>query len=113
MKYVFMFTRAGWEDSASDDEQQKRYASIEQWFGRLAGQGKYREGNRLLPPHTATTVVLTGSGSSIVDGPYMEAKETIGGYGVFEVADLDEALAIARTFPSPDTKVEIRPVVQR
>ena len=47
------------------------------------------------------------------DGPFIEAKETIGGYGIFEVADLDEAIAIARTCPVPIGKVEIRPVVER
>ncbi len=43
----------------------------------------------------------------------MEAKESIGGYGILEAADLDEAIAIARTFPSPSSKVEVRPVIER
>jgi hypothetical protein len=43
----------------------------------------------------------------------MESKETIGGYGIVDVVDLDEALALVRTFPSPSGKVEIRPVVER
>jgi hypothetical protein len=43
----------------------------------------------------------------------MEAKEAIGGYGIVDVADLDEAIAIGRSFPMPDGKVEVRPVVPR
>ena len=49
----------------------------------------------------------------MIDGPLMEAKETIGGYAIVDVADLDEAIAIFRTFPSPEGKAEVRPVVER
>lgn len=113
MKYMLMFTRAEWQDTASEDELRKMYADMGEWWGRLASQGKVGEGYPLQPPHTATTVVLNGGQSTIMDGPFMESKETIGGYGIFDVADLDEALAIARTCPVPIGKVEIRPVVQR
>jgi hypothetical protein len=46
----------------------------------------------------------------VVDGPFIEAKEVIGGYAIVEVADLDEALQMAKTWPG-QTSVEIRPVV--
>ena len=113
MKYMVMFTRADWEDTAPEAERQQLYARIGEWWGRLAGQGKIVEGYQLQPAQTATTVVLDHGASTIIDGPFMEAKETIGGYGIFEVADLDEAIAIARTCPVPIGKVEIRPVVER
>ena len=43
----------------------------------------------------------------------METKETIGGYGIIDVPDLDSAIAIARTWPAVGHKVEIRPVAAR
>ncbi|MGH2366299.1 MAG: YciI family protein [Chloroflexota bacterium] len=43
----------------------------------------------------------------------MDAKEAIGGYGILEAADLDEALAVVRTFPVPDGKAEVRAVIER
>jgi len=43
----------------------------------------------------------------------MEAKEAIGGFGILEVADLEEALAIVKTMPAPDGKVEVRPILER
>ena len=113
MKYMLMFTRAEWEDNAPKEEQQKLYAAIGEWWGRLRGQGKITEGHLLQPAHTATTVVLGSGQSTILDGPFMESKETIGGYGIVDVADLDEAIAIARSFPSPAGKVEVRPIVPR
>jgi hypothetical protein len=44
----------------------------------------------------------------VVDGTFIEAKEVIGGYAELEVADLDEALEIAKTWPGR-TSVEVRP----
>jgi len=113
MKYMVMLTRGEWEDTAPEDEKQKMFATIGEWWGRLAGQGKIVEGYQLQPAHTATTVVLNHGQSNIIDGPFMESKETIGGYGIFDVADLDEVIAIARTFPVPNGKAEVRPVVER
>jgi hypothetical protein len=58
-------------------------------------------------------VILDHGSSTIVDRPLLEAKEAIGDYAVVDVADLDAALALARSFPMPDGKVEVRPVVER
>ena len=58
-------------------------------------------------------MVLDGESSSLIDRPLLEAKEAIGGYAVVDVPDLDAALALARSFPVPDGKVEVRPVVER
>jgi hypothetical protein len=49
----------------------------------------------------------------VSDGPFVEAKEVLGGYGLIEVADLDEAIALAQTWPALQVdgeSVEIRPV---
>ncbi|MDQ6742344.1 MAG: YciI family protein [Candidatus Dormibacteraeota bacterium] len=43
----------------------------------------------------------------------MESKESIGGYGVFDVPDLDAAIEVAKTWPAPGHRIEIRPVVER
>lgn len=113
MKYVVMFTRGDWEDSAPEAERQRIYGEIGRWWGELASRGKIVGGHQLQPPETATTVVLSNGRSTIVDGPFMESKEGIGGYGVFDVTDLDEVIALVRTFPSPQSKAEVRPVLER
>ncbi|MGI8552301.1 MAG: YciI family protein [Dehalococcoidia bacterium] len=113
MKYMLMLTRGEWQETGSESEKQQVFAQIGDWWGKLAGQGKLGEGYHLQPPQTATTVVLNRGQSTLIDGPFMEAKEIIGGYGILEAADLDEAIAVARTFPMPNGRVEVRPVVQR
>lgn len=114
MKYMVMLTRGEWEASAPPAEQERIFAEIGAWWGRHVEEGTIVEGHQLQPPETATTVVLgSGGNSTLIDGPFMEAKEAIGGYAIVDVADLDEAIAVFRTFPSPSSKAEIRPVVQR
>lgn len=113
MKYVLLLTRGKWQEQAPDADRDKVYAELGQWFGALRAEGKMVDANQLQPPGTATTVVIDGGGSMLIDRPLMEAKEAIGGYGILEVEDLDEAIAIARTFPVPDGKIEVRPLVER
>jgi hypothetical protein len=61
----------------------------------------------------ATTVRIEGGRRRIVDGPYMETKEQLGGFALLEVADLDEALAWAERTPwnADGCTTEIRPVM--
>lgn len=86
------------------------YGRIYEWFGANAAVIT-DSGAELLGPETATTV---RSGGVVVDGPFSEAKEVIGGFSVIDVADLDAAIALARTWPAlaaPGVSVEVRPMV--
>jgi hypothetical protein len=113
MKYMLLLTRGEWQESGPADNREKVFADIGEWWGRLRSEGKMVGGHQLQEPGTATTVVLERGKTVLIDRPLMEAKEAIGGYGILEVADLDEALAIVRTLPTPDGKVEIRAVIER
>jgi hypothetical protein len=113
MKYMLLLTRGEWQESGPEEERQKVFAEIADWWGRLSAEGRMVGGHQLQPPGTATTVVLEHGKSVILDRPLLEAKEAIGGYGILEAADLDEAIAVARTLPTPDGKVEVRAVVER
>ncbi len=70
-------------------------------------------GEELQAARTATTIQWKDGEAVITDGPFIESKETVGGFGIIEVANLDEAIAIAKSWPAPGHKVEIRPVVVR
>ncbi len=109
MKYMLMFVRQddGWEETASSEEMQATFARIGQWWGEHSAAGVIQEGHQLQPATTATTVApRTGV---VTDGPFLEAKESIGGYGIVECADLDAAIALAKTWPG-NNRVEIRPL---
>ncbi|MGH7820957.1 MAG: YciI family protein [Candidatus Binatia bacterium] len=65
---------------------------------------------RLSATETSTTVRGTGRGITVVDGPFAETREQLGGLHVIDCADLDEALAYARTYIAAGGTVEIRPL---
>jgi len=112
MRYMLLMVRddAEWE-ALSDSE--RDYESILRWWMGVAERGVLRDGGELQPARTATTIRWEGGKPLTMDGPFMEAKEAIGGYGVIEAEDLDAAIAIARTWPARGHKVEIRPIVPR
>ncbi len=78
----------------------------------LIAAGVMRGGNALQPALTATTVRVRGGQREVHDGPYAEAKESLGGYYIIEVDDLDQALAWAARNPAASSgAVEVRPVL--
>lgn len=78
------------------------------WYDGLAARGKVTHGQ----PLALTGRMVTGAARTVIDGPYAEAKETVAGYFMLNVADLDEATAIAKECPSLSlgVTVEIRPI---
>lgn len=113
MKYVLLLTRGAWQENGSEQELAEVFGEIVKWFAEHRGNGTIVEAQQLQAPHTATTVVLEQGKASMIDRPLLEAKEAIGGYAVVEAPDLDAALKLAATFPAPDGKIEVRPLVER
>ncbi len=74
--------------------------------------GIYVGGNRLEDPSTATTVTMRDGKRIVSDGPFAETKEVLGGYCMFDCANLDEALDWAARCPAAHMgfKIEVRPV---
>ena len=67
--------------------------------------------NRLRPTSAATTVRTVDGQTKVLDGPFAETKEQLGGYYLIDVADLDAALAWAARCPGASHGVvEVRPV---
>ena len=84
------------------------YLAIGQSPGVLGGE-------QLQPVETATTVRVEGGQTLLSDGPFVEAKEHLGGYYLVEADDLDAALEIAARIPAARMggAIEVRPVVER
>jgi hypothetical protein len=113
LKYVLMFCAEGDDvsrfEAMSPEEQADQYQRVGRWFAENGG--RITGGNQLAAPRLATTVRFDGGGRPLVtDGPFLEANEVIGGYAEVEVEDLDEALAMAKSWP-PRGTVEVRPVL--
>jgi hypothetical protein len=111
MQYVMLIADDPSAPAFSESEQQAVYQKIGEWWGELAAKGKIVGGHELQGADTATTIRLRGGETLVTDGPFVETKEIIGGYGVLDCADLDEAIAIAKSWPAPNAVLEVRPVV--
>ena len=111
MKYVLMFVET--EQFAADlaaldePERERAYGRVQQWFAEH--HDKITHHTHLLPANTATTVRLDRGEPLVSDGPFVEGKEIVSGYAEIDVADLDEALRIATSWPACPI-VEIRPI---
>jgi hypothetical protein len=94
----------------SEDEQHAVFAdyqAINQTAGVTPGLG-------LDDPTTATTVRVQDGKTLTTDGPFVEIKEAVGGYLLFEADDLDAAIDLASRIPAARLggAVEVRPTVQ-
>ena len=77
----------------------------------LRQQGRLLDSQMLAEVPTAKTVRSRRGQVTVLDGPFAEAKEVLGGFNLIEAADMDEALAIAKKFPWTRVgSVEVRPV---
>ncbi|MCB9762765.1 MAG: hypothetical protein H6739_23390 [Alphaproteobacteria bacterium] len=74
--------------------------------------GKLVGGNVLAGPDQGVTLRVRDGQRQIQDGPYADSKEALGGYMVFEVESMDEALELAAACPAvAEGAVELRPVI--
>ena len=109
-KYVLMFVGDDeWLETTPKEQVQKGYAAVGKWWNDLQKKGVITSGNELTHGDTATTVRRVNGAMTVFDGPFMESKEHVGGFAMIEVPDLDEAIAVAKSWPGGD--VEVRPIV--
>ncbi|UPK73972.1 YciI family protein [Nocardioidaceae bacterium SCSIO 66511] len=92
------------EDLAADPVHQA-------WADDLRRRDAFLVGVRLRPTETASTVRVRADETLVSDGPFVETKDFVGGVVIIDVADLDEAVAVAAGHPYARTgSVEIRPL---
>lgn len=114
MKYMALIyedpTGAPPPDSAKWGPLMQRYIDL---AVQLREAGKWVAGEGLSGPDRATTVRRRNGALETMDGPFAETREHLGGFYLFEAADLDEAIAWAAQIPSVDWgSVELRPVME-
>src|SRR5438094_3753993 len=104
MKYVLLFvgTMEDQErfENMPPDQMAAGMKEAERWFDEYSRAGKILGGEQLKGPQTATTVRFNDGKPIVTDGPFIEAKEIIGGLAVVEVKDLAEALEMAKQWPA-------------
>ena len=112
MQYLLMLyaEEAGWS-KLTKAQQEQGVAAYAAYTEALKKAGVWKGSNRLQPISAATTVRVANGKSQVLDGPYIESKEQLGGYYLIDVPDLDSAISWASRCPGASHGViEVRPV---
>lgn len=108
MKYMLLI----YEDDADRvANMEERMPHCSAYVDDMKQAGVYVVGERLRAVSSITSVRVTAGKTQLIDGPYAETKEQLGGFHVIDVPDLETALAWAAKCPSAGRGVvEVRPI---
>jgi hypothetical protein len=112
MKYMLMiFGNEAARQAASKEQNAQMTAAYGAYSQALVKAGVMVGGDRLQPVSTATTVRVANGKTEVLNGPYAETKEQLGGYYIIDVPDLDAALSWAARCPGASHgALEVRPI---
>lgn len=113
MKYMaLIYTNAAKEPQYGTPEGEAMMAQYKAATAVYIRDGVLRGGDALQPASAATTVRVRGGKTETLDGPFAETKEQLGGFYIFECADLDAAIKYAAMIPgAAHGGVEVRPMM--
>jgi hypothetical protein len=109
--FMLLYRTDEWYNQLSREELQKLINQNKAWFERLTAQGKAVPGRAL----ERRGVTVSGKkGAFVMDGPFAESKEAVGGYLILDVDTIEEAIAIAQSSPglAYGGSIEVRPVAE-
>ncbi|HEX4731113.1 MAG TPA: YciI family protein [Solirubrobacterales bacterium] len=104
---MFMYPQIAdedWTPTAEDVAEMGRYNEELRKAGMLLALDGLR------PPSDGASVVWEGREAKVVDGPFTEAKEVVGGYWIIQARSTEEAVEWAKRCPGVDCRVEVRPI---
>jgi hypothetical protein len=114
MKYILMdyVRESGWTELPRS-EQEHWLGAYRAYMEAMTNAGVLKGSSGLHPTSSATTVRVVNNKPQVLDGPYADTKEQLGGFHIIEVADLDAALSWATRSPTAlHGVVEVRPVME-
>src|SRR5215217_874717 len=112
MRYVLMdyVSDAGWTN-LTKAEQEQWLGAYRAYMQAMLTAGVLKEAKGLMPASAATTVRVVNGKTQVLDGPYADSKEQIGGFHIIEAVDLDAAIAWAARSPTAlHGLVDVRPL---
>jgi hypothetical protein len=112
MKYLLLiYSNEARAIAASKDQVTQMSSAYAAYTQAMQKAGVLVGGERLRPTSDATTVRVSGGKSQVLNGPYAETKEQLGGYYMIEAPDLDAALSWAARCPGAEHgTIEVRPI---
>ncbi len=113
MKYLLQIYPPAAREELERMPEEARQAIVEEYL-EIGCSPEVIGGEQLQPIETATTVRVQDGRTLTTDGPFVETKEALGGYLLFEADDLDAAIELASRVPAARMggAVEVRPVAE-
>lgn len=107
---MLLFRGPHWDKGLTPEELRRVMDKVMAWFEGLNERGKIKAGQ---PLGAQGRIISGANGRLVVDGPFTETKEAVGGYLVLQADDLNEAVEIARSTPTLryGVTVEVRPIL--
>ena len=112
---VMVFGKATEDSDKGAPPSPEAFAAMDKFMEVLVKAGVLVAGAGLKNNAQAKRIVIDGSDRTVIDGPFTESKELIAGFSIWEVKDMDEAVAWAMRSPNPmsgSSKIEIRPFLE-
>lgn len=112
MQYMLLdyVREEGWRRLPAE-EKERWLGAYRAYMQAMVDAGVLRSSSGLQPTSTATTVRIRDGNTQVLDGPYADSKEQLGGFHAIDVPDLDAALAWAARSPTAlHGIVEVRPI---
>ncbi len=112
---VMVFVKATEDSEKRVPPTAEAFEAMERFNEELVKAGVLLAGAGLKPGAEARRIVFDGPRRTVIDGPFAETRELIAGFSIWEVKDMDEAVAWAKRAPNPmsgPSEIEIRPFLE-
>jgi hypothetical protein len=112
---VMVFAKATEDSEKSVPPTPEAFEAMDRFTEELVKAGVLVAGAGLKPSAQGKRIVCDGPGRTVIDGPFAETRELIVGFSIWEVRDMDEAVAWAKRSPNPmpgRSEIEIRPFLE-
>ena len=109
---VMVFAKATEDSEKAVPPTPEAFAAMDRFNEELVKAGIMLAAAGLKPSAEAKRIAFDGPGRTIIDGPFAETRELVAGFSIWEVKDMDEAVAWAKRCPNPmpgRSEIEIRP----
>jgi hypothetical protein len=107
---VLVLVKASKDCESGVKQDAKHLAEMAKYNRDLIKAGVLLSVDALQPSSQGARVRFTGGNQAVVDGPFVESKELVGGYWLWQVKSLREAIEWIRRAPFRDAEIEIRPI---
>ena len=109
---VMVFVKAVEGSEKAMSPTAEAFAAMDRFTEELVEAGVFVAGAGLKNTAEARRIAIDGAGRTVIDGPFAEARELVAGFSIWQVKDMDEAVAWAQRCPNPmpgRSEIEIRP----